>query len=201
MDRRPSPGPSLDTRGHIFAYVTGVVLLVISVSLLGKKEARLSATLLGFLFLLCTVFLHAQKFPGIIHDGVTRTRAFEAFALAGAAFVLATLVAKESVHCLPDSLVDARASFFGLRYRHSFHRGGPFHRHAPSFAPGLGTPWRNVPSLVPVAPRPARYGAPTQWRRTDQRLRRPRVLRRFVPSGRLLFEEPLNARFPQSLRG
>ena len=90
------PVPPWTPGGHIFAYVTGVVLLAISVSLLGKKEARFSATLLGLFFLLCTVFLHAQKFSGIIHDGVTRTRAFEAFALAGAAFVLATLVAKES---------------------------------------------------------------------------------------------------------
>jgi len=89
------PVPPWTPGGHIFAYVTGVVLLALGVSLLGKKEARFSATLLGLLFLLCTVFLHAQKLSGIIHDGVTRTRAFEAFALAGAAFVLATLVAKE----------------------------------------------------------------------------------------------------------
>jgi uncharacterized membrane protein len=90
------PVPPWTPGGRIFAYITGVVLLAISVSLLGKKEARFSATLLGLLFLLCAVFLHAQKFSGIIHDGVTRTRAFEAFALAGAAFVLATLVAKEN---------------------------------------------------------------------------------------------------------
>src|SRR5438094_6312119 len=90
------PVPPWTPGGHIFAYVTGVVLLAISVSLLGKKEARFSATLLGLLFLLCAVFLHAQKFSAIIHDGVTRTRAFEAIALAGAAFVLASLVAKES---------------------------------------------------------------------------------------------------------
>jgi hypothetical protein len=59
MERRPSPSATLDTRRAHFAYVTGVVLLALSVSLLGKKEA-------------C---------------------AFEAFALAGAAFVLANLVA------------------------------------------------------------------------------------------------------------
>jgi hypothetical protein len=53
------PVPPWTPGGHIFAYVTGVVLLALSVSLLGKKEA-------------C---------------------AFEAFALAGAAFVLANLVA------------------------------------------------------------------------------------------------------------
>src|SRR5437899_12184777 len=90
------PVPPWTPGGHIFAYVTGVVLLAISVSLLGKKEARFSATLLGLLFLLCAVFLHAQTFSCVIHAGVTRTRAFEAFALAGAAFVLSALVAKGS---------------------------------------------------------------------------------------------------------
>jgi len=90
------PVPPWTPSGHIFAYVTGVLLLAISACLLAKKEARFSATLLGLLFLLCAIFLHTQKFSGILHDGVTRTRAFDAFALAGAAFVLATLVAKES---------------------------------------------------------------------------------------------------------
>jgi putative oxidoreductase len=41
------PVPPWTPGGRIFAYITGVVLLAISVSLLGKKEARFSATLLG----------------------------------------------------------------------------------------------------------------------------------------------------------
>jgi uncharacterized membrane protein len=90
------PVPPWTPGGQILAYVTGSVLIAISVSLLAKKEARLSATVLGILFLLCVVFLHAQSFSAILHDGVTRTRAFEPLALAGAAFVLAMLVARES---------------------------------------------------------------------------------------------------------
>jgi uncharacterized membrane protein len=91
------PVPPWTHGEHIFSYVTGAVLLAIGISLLINKEARLSATLLGLLFLFSVVFLHAAKhFSGIIHDGVIRTRAFETFALGGAAFLLTALVAKGS---------------------------------------------------------------------------------------------------------
>ena len=89
------PVPPWTHGEHIFSYVTGALLLVISMSLLINKEARLTATILGLLFLFCVVFLHAAKhFSGIIHDGGIRTRAFETFALGGAAFVLPALVCK-----------------------------------------------------------------------------------------------------------
>ena len=91
------PVPPWTHGEHIFSYVAGAILLVISISLLINKEARLSATILGLLFMFCVVFLHAAKhFSGIIHDGNTRTRAFETFALGGAAFILAALVSKGS---------------------------------------------------------------------------------------------------------
>jgi uncharacterized membrane protein YphA (DoxX/SURF4 family) len=91
------PVPPWTHGEHIFSYLTGAILLVISISLLINKEARLSATILGLLFMFSVVFLHAWKHSsGIIHDGNTRTRAFETFALGGAAFVLAVLVAKGS---------------------------------------------------------------------------------------------------------
>jgi len=96
-----------------------VVLIAIGVSLLAKKEARFSATILGLIFLLCVVFLHAKKFTGIIHDGVTRTRAFEAFALAGAAFVLAMLMAKESASIQVLSSANPLLAVFG-RYIFAF---------------------------------------------------------------------------------
>jgi uncharacterized membrane protein YphA (DoxX/SURF4 family) len=91
------PVPPWTHGEHIFSYVTGATLLVISISLLINKEARLSGTILGLLFMFCVVFLHAAKhFSEIIHDGNTRTRAFETLALGGAAFVLAALVGKGS---------------------------------------------------------------------------------------------------------
>jgi len=86
------PVPPWTHGEHIFSYVTGVVLLVISISLLANKEARFSATIFGLICMFCVVFLHAKHLSAIIHDGATRTRAFETFALGGAAFVLAALV-------------------------------------------------------------------------------------------------------------
>jgi hypothetical protein len=88
------PVPPWAPGGHMLSYVMGAILLLIGISLLANKEARFSATALGLIFLFCALFLHTQKFSGIVHDGVIRSRAFEAFALAGAAFVLAFLVAK-----------------------------------------------------------------------------------------------------------
>src|SRR5437773_2300527 len=41
------PVPPWTPGGHIFAYVMGVVLIAISISLIAKKEARFSATILG----------------------------------------------------------------------------------------------------------------------------------------------------------
>jgi uncharacterized membrane protein YphA (DoxX/SURF4 family) len=91
------PVPPWTHGEHLFSYVAGAVLLVISISLLLNKEARLSATILGLLFMFSVVFLHAWKhFSEIIHDGNTRTRAFETFALGGAAFILAVLACKGS---------------------------------------------------------------------------------------------------------
>jgi uncharacterized membrane protein len=91
------PVPPWTHGEHIFSYVAGAILLVISISLLINKEAGISATILGLLFMFCVVFLHAAKhFSGIIHDGNTRTRAFETFALGGAAFILAALLSKGS---------------------------------------------------------------------------------------------------------
>jgi len=90
------PVPPWTHGEHIFSYVTGAILLVVSISLLINKEARLSATVFGLICMFCVLFLHAKHFSGIIHDGNTRTRAFETFALGGAAFVLAALVAKGS---------------------------------------------------------------------------------------------------------
>jgi len=90
------PVPPWTHGEHILAYGAGAILLVVSISLLVNKEARLSATVLGLIFLFCATFLHTKHFSGIIHDGATRTRAFETFALGGAAFVLAAVVSTSS---------------------------------------------------------------------------------------------------------
>jgi hypothetical protein len=86
----------MDSGGHIAAYVLGVIFIVLSLLLLANKESRIAATVIGLIYLLCVLILHTQKFNDIVHDGVGRTRAFEPFAMAGAAFALAALFAKGS---------------------------------------------------------------------------------------------------------
>jgi uncharacterized membrane protein YphA (DoxX/SURF4 family) len=89
------PFPPWTPGEHILVYAAGATLLAISISLLANKGARLSATIFGLLCMFCVIFLHSQQFHGIIHEGPTRTRAFETFALGGAAFVLAALASKD----------------------------------------------------------------------------------------------------------
>jgi uncharacterized membrane protein YphA (DoxX/SURF4 family) len=111
------PVPPWTHGEHIFSYVAGAILLVISISLLINKEARLSANILGLLFMFCVVFLHAAKhFSGIIHDGNTRTRAFETFALGGAAFILAARLQR---FLNPPQLGQSHAAVIG-RYVYAF---------------------------------------------------------------------------------
>jgi uncharacterized membrane protein len=113
------PVPPWTPGGRVLAYITGAVLLAISSSLLTKKEAAFSALLLGLIFLLCVVFLHLQKFSAVLHDGVTRTRALEPLALAGASFVMAMLVAKDFASISIPSFVATSLAIAG-RYLFGF---------------------------------------------------------------------------------
>lgn len=91
------PVPPWTPGGAVGAYVVGVLLVAASVSIAIKKKARLSATVVGALFLLCVVFLHMLRASAVLHNGDTRTGAFEALAMSGAAFVLAGVLPLEGV--------------------------------------------------------------------------------------------------------
>lgn len=84
-----SPVPPWAPGGSIGAYLIGAFLLVAAISVLANWNARLFATLLGLVSLLCVVLLHFQHFTAIIYNGSDRTRALEPISLARAAFVLA----------------------------------------------------------------------------------------------------------------
>lgn len=113
------PVPPWTPGEHILVYVAGVILLVICISLLLNKEARLSATVFGLICMFCVVFLHSQQFHGIVHDGTTRTRAFETFALGGAAFILAELAAKQRASVQFLSSLNPLLAVIG-RYTYAF---------------------------------------------------------------------------------
>jgi uncharacterized membrane protein len=89
------PVPPWTPGGALFSYLTGVALIAASVSIAAKRKARLSATLLGILFFLCVILLHALHARAILLHGNERTGAFEALAISSAAFVLAGALPKE----------------------------------------------------------------------------------------------------------
>ena len=90
------PVPPWAPGGAIGAYLVGVILLAAAISFAINKEVRISALVIGGLFLLCVLFFHLQHFSAVVHDGGERTRAFEPFALAGALLVLAALLQRDT---------------------------------------------------------------------------------------------------------
>ena len=86
------PVPPWTPGGRGLAYLIGVALIATGLSIATLWHARLSATSLGVLFLLCVVFLHALRAAEVLHDGIARTRAFEPLALSGVAFALAAIL-------------------------------------------------------------------------------------------------------------
>jgi uncharacterized membrane protein YphA (DoxX/SURF4 family) len=65
--------------------------------------ARLSALVIGVLFLLCVLFLHLLHYHDVWHNGKDRTRTLEPLALAGAAFALAALLSLNGLHTTRSS--------------------------------------------------------------------------------------------------
>ena len=83
------PIPPWTGGGEYGAYVVGLALLATSASIAASWKGRVSAMVVGFLFLLSGVLLHTQKLHDILYSGTSRTGALEVLGLAGAAFVLA----------------------------------------------------------------------------------------------------------------
>jgi hypothetical protein len=76
--------------GHLFwAYFIGVVFVAAALSIATKVEGRLAAALVGLMFLLWIVVLHAPRVAAARHDGNEWTSAIVALAMSGGAFVLA----------------------------------------------------------------------------------------------------------------
>lgn len=81
--------------GHLFfTYFTGVAFIVAAASIVTKIQAPLAATLLGLMFLLWVVVLHAPRVAGRLHNGDEWSSLFVALAFAGGSFVVACTMAK-----------------------------------------------------------------------------------------------------------
>lgn len=86
------PVPPWAPGGAVGAYLIGLVLIASGVSIISRKYARLSALVIGVLFLLCVLILHLPHFSAVLHNGNDRTRALEPLALSGAALALAAIL-------------------------------------------------------------------------------------------------------------
>jgi len=79
--------------GHLFwAYFTGVAFIAAALSIMIGKLGRLGATLLGIMFLLWVVVLHAPRVLASLHNGDEWSSAFVALAMSGGAFIVAGML-------------------------------------------------------------------------------------------------------------
>jgi uncharacterized membrane protein YphA (DoxX/SURF4 family) len=75
---------------HLFwAYFTGVAFVAAAISIATKRMLGVAAMLLGTMFLLWVVILHAPRVAGAIRNGNEVTSLFVAVAMCGLSFVLA----------------------------------------------------------------------------------------------------------------
>lgn len=76
--------------GHLFwAYFVGVAFIASALAIATKVQGRAGAALLGLMFLLWVVVVHAPRVAAAQHDGNEWTSALVALAMSGAAFALA----------------------------------------------------------------------------------------------------------------
>jgi uncharacterized membrane protein len=75
---------------HLFwVYFTGAGFIATALAIITRIQAELGAALLGIMFLLWVVFLHAPRVWAQPHNGDELTSAFVALAMAGASFLVA----------------------------------------------------------------------------------------------------------------
>jgi len=80
---------------HLFlAYFTGTAFIAAAIAIASRIQARLGAALLGLMFLLWTVLLHAPRVFAHIHNKDELTSLFVALAMSGGSFIVEGAVSK-----------------------------------------------------------------------------------------------------------
>lgn len=80
---------------HLFlTYFTGAAFIAAAIAIASRIQARLGAALLGLMFLLWTVLLHAPRVLAHIHNKDELTSLFVALAMSGGSFIVAGAVSK-----------------------------------------------------------------------------------------------------------
>jgi uncharacterized membrane protein YphA (DoxX/SURF4 family) len=94
--------------GHLFwAYFTGAALIAAGLSIATRMVAPVAATLLGVMFLLWVLMLHAPRVVAQPRNGDEWTSAFVALAFAGGSFILAAALSKARVRALDSASATA----------------------------------------------------------------------------------------------
>jgi uncharacterized membrane protein len=83
-------GPPWYLGRPVWAYLTGVLFVVIGVVLFLQKKEHFAATLLGTILFLIFLFLYIPRIAAQLHNPGPWTSAFEVLALCGASLVLAS---------------------------------------------------------------------------------------------------------------
>lgn len=83
--------------GRLFwAYFVGVGFIATCLAIVSGKLARLAATLLGTMFFLWVVMLHAPRVAAALHNANEWTSMFVALAMSGGAFIVAGTLAERN---------------------------------------------------------------------------------------------------------
>jgi uncharacterized membrane protein len=78
-----------------WAYFIGVDFIAAALAIVSGMVARLAGTLLGTMFLLWVLILHAPRVVRALHNGNEWTSMFVALAMSGAAFIVAAAFARD----------------------------------------------------------------------------------------------------------
>lgn len=80
---------------HLFlTYFTGTAFIAAAIAIASRMQARLGAALLGLMFLLWTILLHAPRVFAHIHNKDELTSLFVALPMSGGSFIVAGAVSK-----------------------------------------------------------------------------------------------------------
>jgi hypothetical protein len=82
--------PNVGIPGHLFwTYFTGAGFIATGLEIVTNIYARLAGFMLGVMFLLWVLVLHAPRAIAAMHNGDEWTSLFVALAMGGASFILA----------------------------------------------------------------------------------------------------------------
>jgi uncharacterized membrane protein len=106
----PIPGPPWIPGPHWLAWLTGIALIAIAVSIATGKHSRLALMLLGAALFLKILFLHLPGLITQIHNPGPWTVTFELLAVCGASFVLANLMPSDESTTSTGNIVSRLAT-------------------------------------------------------------------------------------------